>query len=361
MPSTAGGLGECGIERHEFVPDLARVLVDRREERGRLGQAEIGLVERDLRGVDRLGLSDAVLRDFPPVLGVRRFALPERRNSHAVRRGDDHPVGMALHTSAHDRKAELIAMSIARAKIEAGLAQPGDGQVLENVPEREDPQGLAREPGARVLRRLQVFVLQPALADVTQPASPEIVALGTFGLFRHEGGVDAGIDGVRETGRLLPMVEVETGVHQNGTSGSGRGALVCIASWNPSTAAVVSASAWASLRSANRVVHPISAMSSAMFFKAARKAACSRWSGSIMRPPRGRVTPACGNAGWRGALDRCCSWESSRCSPHLPAGVTDCRMARTEPYGNTILWRARFLPNLADRNNFRSSEADASI
>src|SRR5690606_29786828 len=199
---------------------------------------------------------------------------------HAVRRGDDHPVGMALHTSAHDREAELIAMAIARAKVEPGPAQPDDSQVFENVPEREDPQGLAREPGARVLRRLQVFVLQPALADVTQPTASEIVALGTFGLFRHEGGVDAGIDGVRETGRLLPMVEVETGVHQNGTSGSGRGALVCIASWNPSTAAVASASACASVRSANRVVHPISAMSSAMLRRAARRAACSRSSRS---------------------------------------------------------------------------------
>ncbi len=195
------------------MPDFAGVLVDGSEERGRLGEAEIRLIERDLRGIDRLGLPDAMLRDLAPILGVGRLALPERRNRHAVRRCDYNAIGMALHTSAHDRKAELIAMAIARAKVEPGLAQPGDGQILDNVPEREDPQGLAREPGARVLRRLQVLVLQPALADVAQPAAAEIVALGTFGLFRDEGGVDAGVHAVRATGRLLPMVEVETGVH----------------------------------------------------------------------------------------------------------------------------------------------------
>src|SRR5690606_22442089 len=121
--------------------------------------------------------------------------------------------------------------------------------------------------------------------DIAEPAAAEVVARGALSLFRDEGIIDAGIDGIRETRRLLPMVEVETGVHQNGTSGSGWGALAIIASWKPSTAAVVRASACASLRSANRLVQPISAISSAMFFKAARSAACSRSSGSIMRSP----------------------------------------------------------------------------
>ena len=44
-------------------------------------------------------------------------------------------------------------------------------------------------------------------------------------------------------------------------------------------------------------------MSSAMLRRATRRAACSRSSGSIMRPPRGRLMLTFGNAGWRGAPD----------------------------------------------------------
>jgi hypothetical protein len=62
---------------------------------------------------------------------------------------DDHAVGMPLHTAAGDGKAELIAMAIARAQVEPGLAQPGDGQILEHMAEGEDPQRLPGEPGAR--------------------------------------------------------------------------------------------------------------------------------------------------------------------------------------------------------------------
>ena len=136
---TALSLAACAsaaIERHEFVPDLAGVLVDGGEERRGLGQPEIGLVERDLRGVDRLGDADAALGDVAPVLGVRRLALPERRHRHAVRGGDHHAVGMSLHPPAGDGEAELLAVPVADPEIEPGLAQPLDRQVLEDVAER---------------------------------------------------------------------------------------------------------------------------------------------------------------------------------------------------------------------------------
>ena len=41
------------IEGHQFAVELEGVAVERGEQR-RIGQIEIGLVERDLRGVDRL-------------------------------------------------------------------------------------------------------------------------------------------------------------------------------------------------------------------------------------------------------------------------------------------------------------------
>src|SRR5690606_12951623 len=48
----AGGLRAFGIERDQLVPDLAAVLVDRGEERRRIGEPEIGLIESDLRRIE---------------------------------------------------------------------------------------------------------------------------------------------------------------------------------------------------------------------------------------------------------------------------------------------------------------------
>ena len=71
---------------------------------------------------------------------------------------------MALHAAAGRGEAELLAVPIARAQVEPGLAQPLDGEILEHMAEGEDAQRLAREAAVLVVRHLEVFVLQPAAA-----------------------------------------------------------------------------------------------------------------------------------------------------------------------------------------------------
>ncbi|MBC7140202.1 MAG: hypothetical protein H5U17_16100 [Defluviimonas sp.] len=79
-------LREIGIEWHQLVLQLGRVLVDRGEERGtgrnaRHHRFHVGLVERDLRGIDRLRHGHALRHRLAPVLRVHGLAFPERRRS----------------------------------------------------------------------------------------------------------------------------------------------------------------------------------------------------------------------------------------------------------------------------------------
>ena len=80
---------------------------------------------------------------------------------------------MSLHPPTGGGEAELLAVPVTHPEIEPGLAQPLDGEGFEDVTEREDAKRLAGEPGARVLRRPEVLVLQPAAAALAEAAAAD--------------------------------------------------------------------------------------------------------------------------------------------------------------------------------------------
>ena len=65
-----GSLCKRPIKRDKLVPNLTGVFVDRRKERRRLGQSQIGLIESNLGCVDGLGLDHPAFFDGAPVPGI---------------------------------------------------------------------------------------------------------------------------------------------------------------------------------------------------------------------------------------------------------------------------------------------------
>ena len=89
-------------------------------------------------------------------------------STQGQRRGcrGDGPVDVAPHTATGDGQPELIAIrpvALAGAEIEPGPTQPAHRQILEAVPDREDPQRLAIEPGTVVSGRTGELELQRPL------------------------------------------------------------------------------------------------------------------------------------------------------------------------------------------------------
>ena len=76
--AVAHGLCQHRIERHQEVQALAGVGVDDGEQRG-IGDVEIGLIERDLRGVDLVKPGQSVAFDGAPALGLQGLVFPDRR------------------------------------------------------------------------------------------------------------------------------------------------------------------------------------------------------------------------------------------------------------------------------------------
>ena len=109
----------------------------------------VGLIDRDLGGIDRLRLRHAVLDAGAPVLRVHRLAFPERGNGQTEAfgpRGDD-AVDMTADAPARDGEAELAAIgpvALAGVEVEARATQPGDGQILERMADGEDAQRSGR-------------------------------------------------------------------------------------------------------------------------------------------------------------------------------------------------------------------------
>ena len=134
----AGHLRQSAVERHQLVPELAGVLVHGREDRRMLGQAQIGLVERDLGRINRLRDRDAALDDIAPVLGVGGFAFPQGRDCQPIGRSDDDAVYVSTDTPASHRETELVAGRVAGAQIKSRLGDPVDGKVLKAVARRKD-------------------------------------------------------------------------------------------------------------------------------------------------------------------------------------------------------------------------------
>jgi hypothetical protein len=203
-------LREIGIEGHELVVQLGRVLVDRGEQR-RVGRDaghrrfHVGLVERDLRGVDGLCDGHALGHRLAPVLRVHRLAFPERRGAQPQRRwglGDD-PVDMAADAPARDGEAELAAVAFLGHQIEPRRPQPADGEILEFMPDREDPERPAGEILALVLRRARELELQRALAGMAEPGRAEIGARRAGGALGFERGIHGALIRSAMPGRWL--------------------------------------------------------------------------------------------------------------------------------------------------------------
>jgi hypothetical protein len=86
---------------------------------------------------------------------------------------------MAADAPARDGEAELAAVAaLLGHQIEPRRPQPADGEILELMPDREDPQRSAGEVLALVLRRAGELELQRALAGMAEPGCAEIVRGG---------------------------------------------------------------------------------------------------------------------------------------------------------------------------------------
>ncbi len=177
----AAGLRQRPVERHEFMPELAGILVDGSEDGRMLGKAEIGLIERDLRCIDWLRDRDTALDDIPPVLGVRGLALPQRRNCESVGRRDNDAVDVPAHAAVGDGEPELVTVAIAGAQVVSGLDQPVDGKVLEDMADRKNAQRLAGELFSGVARGLQELILQLAGAAFAKATAAQIGTGFTLG------------------------------------------------------------------------------------------------------------------------------------------------------------------------------------
>ena len=75
---------------------------------------------------------------------------------------------MPLDAATRDGEAKLLAILLAGVEVEASQAQPANGQVLHDMADFKDPQRATRQLGTVVHRRVDVLVLQGALAGHTE-------------------------------------------------------------------------------------------------------------------------------------------------------------------------------------------------
>ena len=212
----ADALGERPVEGYRLVPEFAGVLVDSSKQRRGVRQAQIGLIERDLRRIDGFGRHDAALGDIAPVLRIGRLAFPERRHGHSAGSCDDHPVDMPLDPVPGCGKSELLAAPVAGPEIKACLAEPLYRQVLEHVPRGENAERLSGELPARIAWEFQVLILQPSGADIPETASAQIIALWTQPVLGSQRGVNRSVDFISKRLQFLAVIEVQLRRHQKG-------------------------------------------------------------------------------------------------------------------------------------------------
>ena len=62
----------------------------------------------------------------------------------------------------------MLAILLAGVEIKTGQAQPANGQILHDMADFKDPQRATRQLGTVVRRRVDVLVLQGALAGHTE-------------------------------------------------------------------------------------------------------------------------------------------------------------------------------------------------
>jgi len=184
----AHGLGERRIERNQFRMELKRVAIECGEQ-GRVGQVEVGLVERDLSGVDRPCDHHAALDDLLPGSGADRLVLPQRREGHRRRSTDQTTIDVPTEAAVEHREAELSTVRAVGAEIEPGGPQPRGHHVLTAMAGLEDPKSGRFEVAALVLRHGEVVVLDLAETLATEAGAADIASWRLGLVARHERAV----------------------------------------------------------------------------------------------------------------------------------------------------------------------------
>ena len=101
-----------GVERHPEEQQFTAVDVNGAEQQ-RIGQIEIGLIERNLRGITGEFLLESVARERAPVLRIERLVLPNEwkidvGTAERVGAGDNDAVNMATQIAVHSRECERL-------------------------------------------------------------------------------------------------------------------------------------------------------------------------------------------------------------------------------------------------------------
>lgn len=183
-------MGQGCVKGHGLGVDLHRVGVECREDRRVLVQFEIGLVDRHLRGVDRLGDSEAAFLQLAPGLVAQTLVFPERGIGKTIRPANDDAVDVALQAAVSDRETELLTVGLAGAQVKACIPQPRDHAVLHDMATLEDAQHPARDITPVIDRSLGIFELQRTLAGHAETRGPEVLAFGLAGASLLHPGVD---------------------------------------------------------------------------------------------------------------------------------------------------------------------------
>ena len=100
---------------------------------------------------------------------------------------------MTADAAASDREAELLAVrtaALAGVEIEPGSPEPADREIFESVSDLEDPQRLAGEILAFILRRTRELELEGALARSSEAGAAEVIARWPGGVRGRQGCVD---------------------------------------------------------------------------------------------------------------------------------------------------------------------------
>src|SRR5262249_3526371 len=176
-----------GIERHQEVKARAGVGVHRGEDRWVLGDLEVGLIQRYLRGVLWIDFLKAVALERTPALIAKALMFPQTRKAGFGQFGAGHEdaVGVAAEEPARRAEAELLRWC----KVEADTDQMLPAQLLEEMSACEDIAGLREMHwGAHPV------VLHAAQAFVADRARPEIfprVLFRRLGLLNQRVDADA--------------------------------------------------------------------------------------------------------------------------------------------------------------------------
>ena len=137
-----GGGGELGVERHQDMQAPAVVRAGGGEDRGMTIDAKKELIQRDLGGVLRILLGQAVTLQRSPALLIQPFVFPQAgvANAGNTWAGEQDPVSMAAQPAV--KRCELKPVLIG--KSEAGFLEMLPGLFFEEMPARKDVTGACR-------------------------------------------------------------------------------------------------------------------------------------------------------------------------------------------------------------------------